>query len=718
MQIKELIKRLTANRSNLWENNTKREYQHTNLQGESNLLTSLESGIWTYHVKENKIICSEGIISITGYSYEEFQTFQVKWEDLIYHEDKEKYLLKQEDLLHGKVIHHKYRITCGDKSQKWVEDYTIPMIDEKGNLIRLDGIVIEIANEKINDHKFENYSYVDSLTQLGNRKKLEKTISEKIEQDFTLLLIKIKKIKNINQAFGKNYGDSVIVEATKRLQELNVENEKLFRYEGNQFALLLSDTRNSNDLVKIADRIISHLKKPYEIDEQTFFCNVYISICNSTDSGNQPEEMLKSAEVALSEINESEHVQIKFASKSLNENAHRKFQLEFDLSHAINRNEFILMYQPKIDGISHEIIGAEALIRWEHPKWGIISPNEFIPMAEKSDLINIISDWVLETVCKTISIWRDKGIKIVPISINISPRRLLQPDYATYVENVIKENRILPNEIEIEITESSLMVNEEVVKCCMEHLAHLGIQFSLDDFGTGYSSIHYLKEFKNIHTIKIDRSFISKVDNDHQIRTIVKSFILLAKGLKMKVIAEGVEKIEQLKFLIVNECTTIQGFLFSKPLQTNEIEKLIRRKKIRPSILKDYDLNIDYERRKDYRIIFQNEQTGWVTIKQIRNKQIQVGKTEMKIKNISAGGLCFESKINVPVRDDLIFESGFDILEKSFVLKGKIVWSEKSYQDFRYGITFIISEMERADLMRELNKLLLKLRADKEYSYI
>ncbi|TQR21258.1 putative bifunctional diguanylate cyclase/phosphodiesterase [Psychrobacillus vulpis] len=273
------------------------------------------------------------------------------------------------------------------------------------------------------------------------------------------------------------------------------------------------------------------------------------------------------------------------SDKTNSKHTNKLSSIESDLRYAIERNQLELYYQPKIYAKTNQMIGAEALIRWNHPKWGIISPNEFIPLAESTGLINEIGKWVKHTACTQIKAWHEAKLPMIPISINLSATRFLERDLITNIVQTLKETNLEAQYLEIEITESSLLENEEVVFSILDDLRNLGIKIALDDFGTGYSSLSYLNRFKGkIDILKIDRSFINDLSNSHEEDSnfIVNMIIQLSHQLKMSVIAEGVETIEQLNLLQKYNCNTIQGYLFSKPLPATEFAKLLKKDRLEP----------------------------------------------------------------------------------------------------------------------------------------
>jgi EAL domain-containing protein (putative c-di-GMP-specific phosphodiesterase class I) len=267
---------------------------------------------------------------------------------------------------------------------------------------------------------------------------------------------------------------------------------------------------------------------------------------------------------------------VQLFNKSLNMESYKRFILENDLRKAIKRNEFILHFQPRVDTVTGTMVGAEALIRWNHPKWGLVSPGEFIPLAEETGFINEMSDWVIQEVCEQLEEWKEKEFQLVPISINLSAKTLMKADLVQKIKKSLAACSIPPCFMEIEITEDSLIKNEGSALRAIQLLRDFGIAISIDDFGTGYSSIGYLKKFK-VDYIKIDRTFIKDIHENIEDSTIVQSIILLAKGFSLKIVAEGVETQQQLEVLKKLKCHIIQGYLFSKPLPAHQFAKLLTR---------------------------------------------------------------------------------------------------------------------------------------------
>ncbi|MBN8194584.1 EAL domain-containing protein [Bacillus sp. NTK074B] len=349
--------------------------------------------------------------------------------------------------------------------------------------------------------------------------------------------------------------------------------------------------------------------------------------------GEDPETLMARADTALYRAKEMGKNNFQIYTPSMNIESFKVFQLEKDLRKAIKKDELLLHYQPKVDGRTGRLIGAEALIRWQHPEWGLISPHEFIPIAEENGLIIPITDWVIQTVCEKLREWESLQVPLIPISINMSPKRFLRNDWVETILNIIKETGVSPSLLDLEITESVLIQNEETFISSIERLKEIGIRFSLDDFGTGFSSLLYLKKF-NVDTVKIDRSFIRDYLNESDAE-ITKSIIRMAHGLRLTVVAEGVETKEQRMFLIEQECDMIQGYLFSKPVPPEDFQGFLLDPVLIPEPIQP---EIPFEENREvFRIDFTYPLRTDMTIASVNGKSATVGTTEVLVENLGPG---------------------------------------------------------------------------------
>jgi EAL domain-containing protein (putative c-di-GMP-specific phosphodiesterase class I) len=391
-------------------------------------------------------------------------------------------------------------------------------------------------------------------------------------------------------------------------------------------------------------------------------------------------------------------------SPSMNIESYKQFALENDLRSAVFDKEFILHYQPKVDPKTRQTIGAEALIRWNHPEWGMLSPAEFIPLAEETNIIFELGDWVLSTVCKQINQWEIEGKPIVPVSINISAKRFLKDDLVTKLVKILEETNVKTKWLEFEITETSIIQNEEKSLTMIKLLKEKGITISLDDFGTGYSSISYLKKFK-VDYLKIDRSFINGIQSCSDDEAIVKSILHLAHDLNMKVVAEGVETEEQLAFLLQHECDVIQGYLFSKPLDVGSFMEFLSNDLLHSTGIIEKPNKVP-EKMETYRIDIAKPIQAKMVITQINGVPILLGDTCVVIENIGIGGLRFSTKLQLPVLKNLKLTIETNAFHQPLSVKGQILWKDElNAIRYQYGLEFNLDEGERALLTAEISVL-------------
>lgn len=352
------------------------------------------------------------------------------------------------------------------------------------------------------------------------------------------------------------------------------ENDVLSRWGGDEFTLILPQIKDKKYITGIARRIIKTFEKPIIINDEELYVTPSIGIAIYPIDGDDQNTIVKNADKAMYLIKEIGGNNYKFHSSNNSDLSIKRFALTNDLRKALANEEFLVYYQPIVDINTGKIVGNEALLRWNHPRLGLVQPNEFIPIAEKTGLIVPIGDWVIRKACKQNKEWQDAGLQPMYISINLSARQFRQNNLVRNISKIITEIGIEPRWVRIEITESTAVKNVEFTIKSLEQLHSLGINIAIDDFGTGYSSLNYLRRFP-IHTLKIDRSFVKDINYSSEDKMIVSAILALAKSLKQEVVAEGIETTEQLDVLRAKGCHLIQGYLFSTPQPPKELEKLI-----------------------------------------------------------------------------------------------------------------------------------------------
>jgi diguanylate cyclase (GGDEF)-like protein len=420
--------------------------------------------------------------------------------------------------------------------------------------------------------------YHDSLTNLPNRVLFEDRLSGAVIEArhggrLATVLLSLDGFEKIQDHFGHATADTILEEVAKRLQDAVPGAACLSRLQGNDFAILLTKDADLQSLVSIADRIREAVKRPMLCRDTEVFLTTSIGISVFPNDGSDAQELMRNAGNALWRARESGGDSYQFYSDGMNADTERRLRLEGELRRALERDEFQVFYQPKVSVDSNEITGVEALVRWNHPEKGTVSPAEFIPLAEETGLIVPLGEKVLEVACRDALRWHQAG-HYIDVAVNVSARQMKQGDLAERFEEIIERSGLHPTRLNLEVTETSMMENTESAIAFLERLRSSGVRISLDDFGTGYSSLSQLKNLPIDH-VKIDRSFISDIKAGGDDAVVTLAMVNLARNLRLKVVAEGVETAEQLTFLRSIGCDEYQGFYFSKPISEEDLQHLL-----------------------------------------------------------------------------------------------------------------------------------------------
>ena len=430
------------------------------------------------------------------------------------------------------------------------------------------------------DDRLRYIAFHDDLTSLPNRlmfnQRLEQALSRhrRVGTQLAILLMDLDRFKVINDSLGHQVGDVLLREVAARLAAESRHSDTVARMGGDEFVVLIENHATLGDLSDCARRLIGQMSAPYVLNGKEYHVTISIGISVFPVDGSDPQSLLKAADVAMYRAKEIGRNNYQFYLPSMNEHTLERFELESDLSHALERNEFLLYYQPKVDVSTGLISGIEALIRWNHPSRGLISPMEFIPLAEETGLIVAIGAWVLSTACARSKAWQDEGAERLTLAVNLSALQVADPMLPRDLERIIDASGLDPSTLELEITESVVMGNGECAVEVLRKLKAIGVQIAIDDFGTGYSSLAYLKRFP-IDTLKVDRSFIKDIPKDSGDMKIMSAIISMARGLRLKVVAEGVETPEQLAFLRAEHCDAVQGYLLYRPLAEGDVARVL-----------------------------------------------------------------------------------------------------------------------------------------------
>lgn len=454
-----------------------------------------------------------------------------------------------------------------------------PVIDKQGCLVGTAGLARDMTQRKLSESRIQQLVTSDVLTELPNRNQLNIRLGEAIaqamrsHQKVALLVLDIDHFKHVNESLGHAVGDQLIREMAVRLRKVLKERDTISRLGGDEFAILLVDCNSASLVAYVAQRLIEEASRPFHLAGQDLMVSASVGISICPDDGADMEVLLKNADLAMYHVKASGRSGYHFFTQELNQRAQERLSLENNLRKGLKAQEFRLRYQPQMDvmGQGH-LIGFEALVRWHHPVMGMISPARFIPVAEDSNLIIPLGEWVLREACRQNKEWQDRGFPPVVVAVNISAVQFRQKDFAPMVSRVLAETGLGPQYLELEITESIIMGETDKVIEILRQLREIGVTLSIDDFGTGYSSLSYLKRFP-IDKIKIDQSFVRDISTDSDDAAIVEAILAIAGKLGLKAIAEGVETEEQLMFLQLRECSEVQGYYFSPPVEPDKAEK-------------------------------------------------------------------------------------------------------------------------------------------------
>jgi diguanylate cyclase (GGDEF)-like protein len=422
----------------------------------------------------------------------------------------------------------------------------------------------------------------DGLTDLPNRMLLDDRLAQAItlchrnQQKLAVLFLDLDRFKHINDTLGHDFGDRVLRNAAQRLLQCVRSSDTVSRQGGDEFVIVLSEIAHSQDAEGCAAKILSALSVPVRIDEHDLYITASIGIATYPDDGNDAETLLKHADLAMYHAKANGFNTFQFFEPGMNARAAERHLLENGLRHAIEREQFVLHYQSKINLATGAIVGVEALVRWCHPERGLILPGQFLAIAEESGLIVPIGRWVMTECCNRARAWRDAGLPPIRMAINISAVELRTKGFVSGVRAMLTQAKLEPSDLELELTETFLLQNADSTAAVLEALKDVGVRLALDDFGTGYASLSHLRRFP-IDTLKIDRSFVRDIAMDSDDASIVRAVIGMGKSLDMQVVAEGVETSEQFDFLRQQGCPEGQGYYFSEPIVAAEFARNLGR---------------------------------------------------------------------------------------------------------------------------------------------
>lgn len=545
-------------------------------------LEGSRDALWDWDIKRNKTFTSERWKEMLGYETKDLEVSHLTWKELIHPDDKERAFKAQKDHLDGKTPFYssEYRLKMKNGEYKWIMVRGKALMDIEGNPVRIAGSQTDITERKSFEEKINEMAYYDTLTGLPNRALLEKKLKESIEESIknkfkgAVLFLDLDNFKVVNDTYGHSAGDELLKNVANILRTFENDTVTISRFGGDEFVIMVHNIDSDDYVIKFAENIVKAINRSWVIKEREFYSTVSIGIEFYPVKNCNVQNILSNSDCAMYSVKKSGKDNFTIYSQSMNSKLMENMDLKNSLRHALKYREFELHYQPQINQKTEEIIGMEALLRWNHSTKGLIPPNEFIPIAEETGLIIPIGEWVLREACKQNKLWQDMGYGKFTVSVNLSTNQLKQPNLVDKIRTILKETGLDAKWLCLEVTESIAISNIDFAVKVLKNLKEIGISIALDDFGTGYSSLSYLRRLP-INVIKIDKSFVEEIDGSIYAAAITEAIIVMSHKMNINVIAEGVETRNQHKLLLQENCDMAQGYLFSRPLPAEDVKSLL-----------------------------------------------------------------------------------------------------------------------------------------------
>jgi diguanylate cyclase (GGDEF)-like protein/PAS domain S-box-containing protein len=533
-------------------------------------------GVWDWDLSTDEIYFSNRWKSLLGFQDEDLIGGVEVWFDRVHPDDIDRLRKEIQIHLEGRTRHFEseHRIQHRDGAYRWVLSRGLAVREKAGPPHRMAGSLTDVHARKMTEQQLLHDAMHDALTGLPNWALFMDRLGIAIAQSkrsekhlFAVLFLDLDRFKNVNDSLGHTLGDKLLVAIARRLRKMMRPGDTVARLGGDEFAVLINAVEAPTDATRISERIHDELSRPFDLEGHEVFTTASIGIAMGGNGYHRPEEVLRDADTAMYRAKSLGRNRHSIFDQRMHERAVQLLQLETDLRRAVERDEFCLHYQPIISLAQGEIEGFEALVRWQHPTRGLVYPNDFIPVAEDNGLIVPIGWCVLRKACQKMALWHREFPSIQPMSINVnlSSRQFLQPDLVDKISQVLEETGLDPSRLRLEITESMIMEEADSAVLKLQQLRSTGVQLHLDDFGTGYSSLSHLHQLPT-HTIKIDRSFVSRIRDNDDNTEIVATIVSLARSLGMHAAAEGLETAKQLSTMRSLDCDYGQGFYISRPL--------------------------------------------------------------------------------------------------------------------------------------------------------
>jgi diguanylate cyclase (GGDEF)-like protein/PAS domain S-box-containing protein len=546
-------------------------------------------GIWDWDLKTNRVYYSPRWKAMLGYEESAISQSIDEWISRVHPEDVEHLKVALQAHIEGtsEQLDLEYRIQHKDGTYRWILCRGLTVRDASGKAYRLAGSQSDITDRKYAEEKLLHDAFYDLLTGLPNRALFKdhlglavERVKRKPDYRFAVLFLDLDRFKDVNDTLGHGVGDELLASVARKLEKRMRSTDTVARFGGDEFVILIEDFQEDENAIQLAEWIIKELAEPFKIKHRDVFINASIGIVLSSVSYKHGDEVLRDADIAMYNAKSKGKGRYEVFTPSMREDLLNRTEMEHDLRRAIDNNELYIHYQTIVSLQNEQVVGVEALVRWKHPRRGFIPPNDFIPLAEETDLITQIDRWVMRQACLQLQEWRAKipGAHDLTVSVNLSSKDISKPDLIEYIKSVLEESGLQPCDLKLEITESAILENTDLTSQTFDRLRDLGVQLQIDDFGTGYSALSYLSNFP-IDALKIDQSFIRSMAEDDNNTKIVQAILMLSDRLDVGVIAEGIENEKLFLWLKDLGCEYGQGYYISRPLEpklvtANLVEKL------------------------------------------------------------------------------------------------------------------------------------------------
>jgi diguanylate cyclase (GGDEF)-like protein len=548
-------------------------------------------GGWLWHVDEDRCERSEICLDLWGDTPASLHEVPFGLLSRVLSPDRQRLREAMERAREGEAYQMSFRVQRDEGTVVTLYEQAQPVRDEFGRVVRIEGVTQDVTEREQAQRRIRFLAYHDSLTGLANRQMFREMLdhtlarSQRTGSRCALLYLDLDRLKRINDSYGHTLGDQILREVASRLlastrsadlvaHDDSLHEEVVARLGGDEFTVLLTDLSRAEDAARVAARICTELGRPLQVAHVELAVTASIGIAIFPDNGADPETLLRHADMAMYAAKQRGRNTYEFFTEAMQQQAVERLSLEQDLARALESGQFSLHYQPQVDAGSGRIVSAEALLRWQHPQRGMVSPVQFIPVAEETGLIVPLGEWVVLAACRQMAQWRQAGLPVVPVAVNLSAHNFRSDSLLTSIAHALESTGLPSSCLHVELTESAVMQEPAAAMKTLGALKAIGLKLSIDDFGTGYSSLSTLKQFP-IDLLKIDRSFVRDLPEDGSSASIVEAILALANALGLGVVAEGVETAAQRDFLCSRRCSLMQGYLFSKPLPADGFARLL-----------------------------------------------------------------------------------------------------------------------------------------------